>query len=102
MIEGIWTKNLGKTQLLVDFFKAFNFIYRGKIEQILLVYSPPKETVTAIMMLCKIPKAMVHSPDEDTNFFDIVTEAMQGDTLAPYLFILCLDYVLQTSIELMR
>ena len=27
---------------------------------------------------------------------------LQGDTLAPYLFIICLDYVLTTSIDLMK
>ena len=32
----------------------------------------------------------------------IVAGARQGDTLSPYLFIICLDYVLQTSIDLMR
>ena len=46
-------KHLGATQVFVDFSKAFNFIHRGKIEQILLAYGLPKETVTAIMMLYK-------------------------------------------------
>ena len=31
-----------------------------------------------------------HSP---TDYFDIVAGVLQGDTLAPYLFIICLDYV---------
>ena len=31
--------------------------------------------------------------------FDIVAGILQGDTLAPYLFIICLDYVLRTSIS---
>ena len=31
--------------------------------------------------------------------FDIVAGVLQGDTLAPYLFIICLDYVLRTSIN---
>ena len=41
----------------------------------------------------------VHSPDGDTDYFDIVAEVLQGDTLAPYVFIICLDYVLRTSID---
>ena len=41
----------------------------------------------------------VHSTDGDTNFFDIVAKVLQGDTLAPYLFIICLDYVIRTSID---
>ena len=41
----------------------------------------------------------VRSLDEDTNYFNIVAGVLQGDTLAPYLFIICLDYVLRTSID---
>ena len=44
----------------------------------------------------------VHSPDRDTEYFDIVAGVLQGDTLAPYLFIICLDYVLRTSIDKIR
>ena len=35
----------------------------------------------------------------ETEYFDIVAGVLQGDTLAPYLFIICLDYVLRTSID---
>ena len=41
----------------------------------------------------------VRSPDRDTDYFDIVAGLPQGDTLALYLFIVCLDYVLKTSID---
>ena len=41
----------------------------------------------------------VRSPDGDTEYFDIVAGVLQGDTLAPYLFIICLDHVLRTSID---
>ncbi len=56
--------------MFVDFSEAFDSIHRGKMEQILLTYSLPKETV------------------------EIVAGVLQGDTLAPYLFIISLDYVL--------
>ena len=36
----------------------------------------------------------VRSPDGDTEYFDIVAGVLQEDTLAPYLFIICLDYML--------
>ena len=39
----------------------------------------------------------VRSPDGDTEYFDIVAGVLQGDTLAPYLFIICLDFVLRTK-----
>ena len=41
----------------------------------------------------------VRSHDGDTEYFDIVAGVLQRDTLAPYLFIICLDYVLRTSID---
>ena len=38
----------------------------------------------------------------ETEYFDIVAEVLQGDTLALYLFIICQDYVLRTSIDKIR
>ena len=72
------------------------------MEQILLAYGLPKETVTAITILYRNIKVKVCSPDGDTEYFDIVAGVLQGDTLAPYLFIICLDYVLITSIDKIR
>ena len=72
------------------------------MEQILLAYGLPKETVTAIMMLYKNTKVKVHSLDGDTDYFDIVAGVLQGDTLAPYLFIIWLDYMLRMSIDLVK
>ena len=44
-------------------------------------------------------KVKERSPDGDTDYFDIVAGVLQGDTLAPWLFIICLDYMLRTSID---
>ena len=41
----------------------------------------------------------VLSQDGDTEFFDTIPGLLQGDTLAPYLFIICLDYVFRTSTD---
>ena len=97
--EGVRVKNLQATILFVDFTKAFDSIHRGKMEQILLAYGLPKEAVAAIMILYRNTKVNVRSSDGDTDYFDIVAGELQGDTLAPYLFIICLDYVLRTSID---
>ena len=75
---------------------------RGKMEKILVAYGLPRENVAAIMMLYKNKKVNVRSPGGDTDFFDIVAGVLQGDILASYLFIICLDYVLRTSIDLMK
>ena len=99
ILKGVRAKNLQATLLFVDFTKAFDSIHRGKMEQILLAYGRSKETVAAIMILYRNTKVKVRSPDGDTDYFDIVAGVLQGDTLAPYLFIICLDYVLRTSID---
>ena len=54
------------------------------------------------MMLDKNTKVKVHSPDGDTDNFNIVAGVLQGDTLAPYLFIISQDYVLKMSIDKMK
>ena len=58
--------------------------------------------VAAITILYRNTKVKVRSPDGDTEYFDIVAGVVQGDTLAPYLFIICLDYVLKRSIDKIR
>ena len=72
------------------------------MKQILLAYGLPKETVAAITNLYRSTKVKVRSSDGDTEYFEIVAGVLQGDTLAPYLFIICLDYVLRTSIDKIR
>ena len=54
------------------------------------------------MMLYKNTKVKVHSPDGDTDYFDFGAGVLQGDILAPYLFIICLDYAFRMSVDLMK
>ena len=51
------------------------------------------------MMLYRNTKVKVRPTEGDTDYFDIVAGLLQGDTLASYLFIICLDYVLRTSVD---
>ena len=67
------------------------------MEQILLAYSITEETIAAITLLYRNTKVKVRSPDGDAEYFDIVAGVLQGHTLAPYLFIICLDYVLKSE-----
>ncbi len=39
-------------------------------------------------------RAVVVTPDGGTEEFDILAGVLHGDTLAPYLFIIALDYAL--------
>ena len=99
LIEGVKAKNIKCVLTFVDFTKAFDTIHRGKLEEILLAYNIPSEVVSAIMMLYKNTTSLVRSPDGDTDFFEILAGVLQGDTLAPFLFIICLDYALRTSLD---
>ena len=72
------------------------------MDQILLAYGLPKENVAAIMMLYRNTKVKVRSLSGDTDCINIVAGALQRDTLAPYLFNICLDYVLRTPIDKMK
>ena len=72
------------------------------MEQILLAFGVPIGTVAAIMLVYRNTKVKDHSPDGDTDYFDIVAGVLQGHTLSPYVFIICLDYVLRTSRDKMK
>ena len=50
-------------------------------------------------MLYMNTRSMVRFLDGDTQFFEITTGVLQGDTIAPFLFIIFLYYVLKSSID---
>ena len=83
IIEGVLAKNLIATLQFINFSHACDFIHRGKMEQILLVYGLPIETVTAIMTLYKNTKVILSSSNGDTNF---IARVLQGDILATCMF----------------
>ena len=66
---------------------------------VLIKYSLPSETVNAIIILYKNTQSMVKSPDGDIPFFEITTGILQGGTIAPFLFIICYDYILNYSLD---
>ena len=83
-------------------FCRFHYMHRGKIVQILLAHDLPKEILKAIIMFCSNTKVKVCSPGGHIDFFDTVASIREGDTLVLYLFKTSLDYVLQTSIDLIE
>ena len=42
---------------------------------------------------------MVISPDGDTPFFYITTGVLLGDKVAPFICIICLNYILKKSVD---
>ena len=65
--------------------------------EILKAYEIPTKIVDAISILYKDTEAQVITPDGDTEFFEILAGVLQGDTLAPFLFIIALDYALREA-----
>ena len=63
--------------------------------EILLAYGILKRLVEAIKLSYNSLKANINSPDRETEYFDIHAGVMQGDTLAPYMFVITLDYVMR-------
>ena len=57
---------------------------------------------TAITMVYKNTNVMVHSPNGDIDFSGTAARVLQRDTWASYIFIICLDYVLWTSVNLTK
>ena len=66
--------------------------------KILRAYGIPSKIVRAISMIYDHTRALVLSPDGETASFEILVGVLQGDTLAPYLFIIVLDYVMRTAV----
>ena len=48
------------------------------------------------MCLHSVSELLLSCFDGDTDFFDIVTGVLLGDTFCPYLFIICPDYKVRT------
>ena len=68
------------------------------------LYSFERRSIDPIYIYIYIERERerARSPNGDTEYLDIVAGVLQGDTLAPYLFIICLDDVLRTSIDKIR
>ena len=99
LIEGIKGKKLPAVLTFIDFSKAFDSINREKMFKILRAYGVPPNLLKTIKALHTNTKAKVLSPDGETDLFDIVMGVLQGDTLAPFLFVIVLDYAMRKAIE---
>ena len=65
--------------------------------KILKAYGIPPTLLRAIEAMYTNTKAKVVSPDGETDLFDITAGVLQGDTLAPFLFVIVLDYAMRKA-----
>lgn len=94
--------NLDLALIFVDFSKAFDSVDRSQMFEILGLYGIPKEIVDAIKLLYTDTSSTILTPDGETDLFSIKAGILQGDTLAPFLFIVVVDYVLRNSLDLIK
>ena len=67
--------------------------------KILKAYGVPTRLLSAITTMYENTYARVLAPDGETAWFQILAGVLQGDTLAPSLFIFVLDYALRKAID---
>ncbi|XP_072048771.1 uncharacterized protein [Amphiura filiformis] len=95
----IQDKNLTAVMTFIGFKKAFDTIHRVKMVKILKAYGLPTIIVKAIEDTYQNTRTKVVTPDGETEEFNILAGVLQGDTLAPYLFITVLDYCMISAID---
>ena len=98
VIEGVKRKHLPAVMMFIDFKKPFDSIHRGKLMNILRAYRIPARIVQSISDVYDNTSAKILTPDGETGTFPILAGVLHGDTLAPYLFIIVLDYALRRAI----
>ena len=99
IIEEVSKNKLPAVLVFIDFKKAFDSINHQTMFNILKAYGVPPRMLEAIKLCYQNLKAKVISPDGDTDIFKIYAGVMQGDTLAPFLFVTVLDYALRNAIN---
>ena len=99
LIEGVKSHNLKAIIIFVNFKKAFDNINMSIMLQILEAYGIPDKIIQTIALTYKNTHAKIITPDRETENFEITKGVLQGDTLAPYLFVITLDYAIRQAIE---
>ena len=90
--------NLKAVLAFVEFGKPFNRIPRGRTLLILRAYDVPDRIVSAIGLIYNGTWTPILTPDGKTGYLEILAGVLQGDTLAPFLFAILLDYTTRQTI----
>ena len=64
--------------------------------KILTGYGIPKECIGS---LYEGTRGRDFIPYVETEYFDLLAGVLQGDTLAPYIFVIMIDYIMRRTID---
>ena len=90
IMEGFREHQLPLIATFVDFKKAFDSINRSVIFSVLRHYGIPETLVNAIQVLYTNSSSSVMVDGSISKPFSVTTGVLQGDVLAPFLFIIIL------------
>ena len=94
ILEKVEYKHLTPIITFFDFKNEFDSIHRGNM---IKVYIIPVKIISAINIIYDNTRDKVNTPNGKTEDFDIVAGVL--NTLAPYLFIILLDYSFRKSVN---
>ena len=97
IIEGACSEDIQLFITFIDFKKAFDSIDREMMFAILRHYGIPSKIVNAIRVLYDNSKSQVYEGGQLSVPFNITTGVLLGDVLAPFLFIIVIDYITRQS-----
>ena len=97
VLEGFRDYQLSLVVTFIDFKKAFDSINRKVMFAVLRHYGIPEAVVNAISVLHKNSKSVVMVDRGLSDPFDVTTGVLQGDVLAPFLFVVLVDYLLKKA-----
>ena len=93
-MEGFQDHQLPLTVTFIDFKKAFDSINRKMMFAVLRHYGIPQAVVSATSVLYHNSSSAVMVDGNLSDTFVVSTGVLQGDVLAPFLFVILVDYLL--------
>jgi hypothetical protein len=97
MIEEVTMSRRKLVLTFIDFKKAFDSVKRSRMFKVLKLYGVPDLMIQQMKAMYQKTTAKVRTADGLSDQFNISTGVLQGDTLAPYLFVIVIDYIMSCA-----
>ncbi|KAL5249369.1 hypothetical protein ACHWQZ_G018286 [Mnemiopsis leidyi] len=97
MIEGVGLLPYSERLQILQLTTLAERRSRGDLIEVYKASQAP--IIKAIRLLYDTAKSRVQTSDGLTDFFETLIGVLQGDTLAPFLFIIVLDYILRNCMS---